>query len=484
MLLDYTYEPSSQTLEVSYINKDRKREIENFEYEPYQWIKTSANSKNKDPLIRSWDGDHVVKKKTKTANKFTLRDFIYDLRKKRPDIFDLHLPKAWFCDIEVVAEDEFPEADEVKYPVVSIALVNESQDCYLLSVDSLSSTQVKQMEQDMNKHFQSLNLDNEFSLSFKNFKSEREMLAYFMYKLVPKMSILSGWNFEEFDWQYLFRRSKKLNLDIEKSAITNKFHFKKSSGYLLPVHTIIADYQKLYEKYDYSVKVKESSKLDWVSEEILGIKKLKYNGSLFQLYHSNIYKYLLYNIIDTALVKLIHDKIQCLTPHLLLSFLTTAKVYDAFSPVALTESAIQEDMMIDKNYVFAKSFEEEKKKGKGYEGGWVKDIKVGLYKLITIFDFSSLYPSLMRMFNISPDSYLGQFDTSRNQFYNFREKGWQNFDKTKHIKCVNNAIFSKKDSVMRKKLTEFYKLRKQFQAEMFVAEKNIELIKRHIKQKI
>ena len=41
-----------------------------------------------------------------------------------------------------------------------------------------------------------------------------------------------------------------------------------------------------------------------------------------------------------------------------------------------------------------------------FAGAFVKEPKVGFYAGVSAFDFASLYPSIMRQFNISPDSYI------------------------------------------------------------------------------
>ena len=41
-------------------------------------------------------------------------------------------------------------------------------------------------------------------------------------------------------------------------------------------------------------------------------------------------------------------------------------------------------------------------------GGYVKEAPPGIYQNIIVLDFKSLYPSILRTFNIDPASYLGK----------------------------------------------------------------------------
>ena len=47
----------------------------------------------------------------------------------------------------------------------------------------------------------------------------------------------------------------------------------------------------------------------------------------------------------------------------------------------------------------------DRREGKGAPGGLVIEPQVGLYRHLFVFDFKSLYPSIMRTFNIDPVSY-------------------------------------------------------------------------------
>lgn len=479
MILDYVYEMDTSELEVSYINKNGKRALRNFKYEPYVWRKHKGKRKTK---YQTWDGKPVYKKKGGRPDKHVTRFFIKDLKKNHPELFEATMPKIVFCDIEAVAANEFPEPSLAKYPVNTICLVNEDQEVFMLSTKNLPKEQIKKMEIDINDHFKSLNLDQPFTLSFKAFNSEKEMLSFFFLKAMPRIEVLSGWHVDDFDWNYLYNRGNKLGINVNASSPVGKMHYKpKSKSYAKPQHTLILDYLKLYEKFDYSVKIKESSKLDWVSEEVLGLKKIKFDGSLHQLWERDPYRFILYNAIDTCLVKLVHDVIQCSVPYFLLGLLTDCRLDEVFSPVALTENAIVEDAFNDYNIVFTSDKEHSDESG-DYAGGYVKEISPIVKNKIGILDFSSLYPSLMRMFNISPDSYVGQV-AEDDKYLDIRSGELKDINENDHIKTVNDSVFSTTPSLFKNKLTSFYKLRKSYQKQMFIADENADLIKNVLKTK-
>lgn len=477
MIIDYNY-TKPNNLEISYVNQDGERELKSFHYEPYKWIQKSKNARKVHPKFKSWDGFPVKKVKSTYPGKYTIWEFLESIKDKHPEIFEVNMPKMHFADIEVISDEGFPDPYDAKHPVVSIALHNENNHCFTLGLKDLSTSQCNNIEKDVNEYFSKF--EDDITFSYRKFNSERELLAFFLYKIMPKITLLTGWNFVHFDWKYIYRRAKKLGLDVSKSSVRNQMHYAGNRGFSEPVHTSIIDYQQLFSKYDYSIQIKENEKLDWVSEEVLDLNKLKYNGSLQELYAKDFEKFIKYNVIDTILVRYIHQVLDCFSTHALLSIIAGGiKLKDADSPVAMTEVMLLPELRKEYNYLFTEPSADRKNQRGSYEGGWVKEIEANKYYYVACFDFSSLYPSLIRMFNISPEAYLGKIsDMDSSHFENFRTGELTEFDPDKHIKTVIGAIFTKEDSILRKKLAEYYNRRKTYQKQMYTAEANIDLIKR------
>ena len=71
-------------------------------------------------------------------------------------------------------------------------------------------------------------------------------------------------------------------------------------------------------------------------------------------------------------------------------------------------------------------------------------------------DFASLYPTTMRQFNISPDTFI--------------TKDKERTPNTKEIKCCSGATYSKEfEGFIPKILTDFYTQRKVYKKEMMIA---------------
>jgi len=93
-------------------------------------------------------------------------------------------------------------------------------------------------------------------------------------------------------------------------------------------------------------------------------------------------------------------------------------------------------------------------KEEGIKGGYVRESKPGIYDYILILDFKSLYPSMIRTFNIDPYSFV------------------KNREGKNLIVAPNGACFRNEDGILPKILTELYHARE-------TARKNKDELTRH-----
>ena len=288
----------------------------------------------------------------------------------------------------------------------------------------------------------------DWEFSYYKFKDEYNMLYTFLHKFLPKFPMMTGWNFINYDWQYIVNRCKRLQIDLTEVAITGSLDKKDGR----PLHMGILDYMQLYDKYDRSVAVKESNSLDFVSGAVLDVAKIKYTGGLQELYENNFVKYIYYNVVDSCLVYYIDEKLRSMEVLLTLATITRMPLYKAASPVAVTESLIARKLATD-NKKIAVEWDRDTKKDTKYEGAFVKQPIVGYYSGVSAFDFASIYPSVMRQFNISPDSFI-EMITEMEVKQKRKEKDI--------IVCENGAVYKKEDSMLKLILSDLYGQRKEY----------------------
>lgn len=451
-------------LKISYIGKDGKVAYKKYKVpKKWRWEYTNNYDSMRDRKFRSWDNRAVKKLTHKYFDNFS----IYEYLNKQEDSFELfeyNKPKMHFCDIEVIPrDDKFPDPEVTKWPVNTIAIVNEFGSCTILGDKQLTKKQIDNIEIKTNKHFEKLGSIKtfDFKVKYTYFSSEKEMLHAFFKIIMPNITLLTGWNFIRFDWKYLVNRAHKIGLNVSELMGT-----KLLGDDQLPQHQLIVDYLEIYKKWDTTVKIKENNTLDYVSSQVLGLSKIKFNGSFLDLYEQDYEKLTYYCNVDTALLYFMDLKMNTMTTFLKMGLISKVPHQRAFSAVAITSSfyfqeLYKHDKILLKDYTISPNREP-------FPGAYVKSPLAGLHDDIGAFDFASLYPTIMRQFMVSPEYYLGQIEDINVDLLDFE-----------YIVCSNGSVFKKsKNSAIPIILTNLYADRKIAKKKMFIMEKEIDRLER------
>ena len=409
--------------------------------------------------ISSWDGKPVHKKRSRYLSKWRIEEFLFTLPpEKTENIYALNAPKKFFLDIEVEVHDEWPKPETAKTPVTAITFCTGNR-VISMGTRPLTGEQIASIRRRVIEH-----LKEEVEYNYIAFNSEYDMLVSFFHKAIHKMPLLTGWNFVGFDWTYLRNRCDRLNIDISHSSISKKL----IGGNSFPMHRLVVDYLEVYKKWDRLIDVKENNTLDFVAKAALGIPKVKYNGTLQDLYENDFESYIFYNVVDTKLVEMIDRKLNTMQTFLLLGNITRVEALRAYSPIYMAESAMCREFLL-RGKVFPRT-DKFNRKRENYEGAFVVEPKTGLYEWVASFDFASLYPSIMRQWNISPESYIRNLQAG--------ETGNPEVE----IVCSSGAVFQKTpDSAFRSILTDYYGRRKIAKRAYLEIEEEIEQLKKYIK---
>lgn len=472
MIVDYEYKNGK--LLVSHISDKGQLQFKNYDwYNPLQWNLTTESDPQKSDKFKTWNKKPVKLDKTRYPNRYAIYEKFRKLPEKdQSDIFDFHDPNIFFCDIEVEITQGFPEAHIAENKVTSVALIHKNT-ILLLGIKELTDKQVNKMTKDVNEYFSKFNTN--YKVKWQYCETEYELMDILFNELIPKMPILTGWNFIKYDWVYLVTRARKLGINPDVASPSGKLEkpwSKNENEYKpiyeeLPRHRLVFDYMDIFDKWDQSIDIKEAISLDFVSSKVLDVKKLEYDGSLKQLYHDDWYKYCLYNCIDTALVQLIHQKQQ--TFDIMLSIATLAKIdiKSALSTIRVTEGVLF-DKFYDNGIVMVKQknnnntieYDDDDKEVNtddgGYGGGYVKYPARGLRLWVCIFDYASLYPNTMIQFNIAPESFKGM---KINDEYTMLD-GMKFKIEDDDIILPNGAVFKNENSYTKQILSSIFKNRK------------------------
>jgi len=469
MLIDYEYK--NQNLIVSYFDKNGDAKLKYYDFKPSKFISTSLDDPERHEKYVTWDGKPTKEIYTKYPNKYAIYDFLESLpEEEQKDLFDYNEPNVYFIDIETEITTEKLRPELAKTRVISLSIVVKNK-VLVIGTDPLSKKEIKSIGNDINNDYGD-KFNTEWDFKYIQYKNEYEMLYNFFHKMVPKMGVMTGWNFIHFDWVYLVNRARIVGVDPSVSSFTGKLEFANERDPRnfaeMPKHRLIIDYMEIFEKWDQSIKIKESNALNFVAETVLDLKKVDYDGNLKILYETDKKKFMYYNAIDSILVQLIHEKTKLADIMYGIATLSRTTVSKALSTLNVTEGILRKPLIDVKNIKLVKN--EDVKGGGGVKGGWVKEPIRGMATWTCCYDFASLYPTTMRQFNISADSYKGQHikDT---KFALFNGQKVEIVDTD--IVTVSGAVFKNEIGVVNQVLGDIYAERKSYKKTMMA--KNIEL---------
>lgn len=245
-------------------------------------------------------------------------------------------------------------------------------------------------------------------------RNERDMLYRFMEHFRNEdIHIFTGWNNYGFDVPYLVNRVN--NVCGEGEAAMMSPYYKKSRNCIMPTHNAegvdsykilgvtVLDFLQLYKKFNREKQ--ESYKLGDISEvEEVG-KKVdfeEYGNNLMRLYRENYKLFLEYNAMDNELVERLDAKKKFVTLAIAIAMLTHSRLSDSMGTVKIWDNLIFHMSLAEGKIVPPKRENERVT----FAGGFVKTAVPGLYRWPVTLDLTSLYPSIVRLLNLSPETWV------------------------------------------------------------------------------
>jgi len=236
--------------------------------------------------------------------------------------------------------------------------------------------------------------------------NEKEMLEKLEEKIkLEKPDIITGWSVIDFDLDVIKKRCLhyKISFNIgyngEELSITKQKNFFRDSVAKTKGIQILDGISLLKQTF---LKVSDY-KLNTVAKELLNDSKVEIESEkekpeeIIELYNTNPQVLVEYNKKDSQLVIDILEKNSLLDIAIERSLVTGITLDRVKSAVATMESLYLTECR-KKGYVMnnvAKNIKLE-----GISGGFVMESVPGLYDFILVLDFKSLYPSIIRTFNI------------------------------------------------------------------------------------
>lgn len=239
---------------------------------------------------------------------------------------------------------------------------------------------------------------------------EKALLEEFKKKLLEyDPDIIVGWNLIDFDLKVLKKKfdQYKIPFDFGRTGEESKLrieseYFKDSTADLMG-RTVLDGIHLLRSSF---IKL-EDYKLGTAAEEILGEKKDIGDdhkaAEIEESFVNNPQKLIDYNIKDSWLVLEILKKKKLIELTIWRSLLTGMEMERVKASIASFDSLYLRELKRMGYVAKSSSYEESDTR---ITGGFVLESKPGIYDYILVLDFKSLYPSIIRTFNIDPYSYV------------------------------------------------------------------------------
>lgn len=247
-------------------------------------------------------------------------------------------------------------------------------------------------------------------VNFQYFENESSLLKSFLnFFATNRVDILSGWNSELFDIPFIVNRIKRVLGDelvkylspwrnVRPRTIRNDDGSTDDTYDISGI--VLLDYMVAYKKFNPGSK--ESFKLGFIAEDVLGEKKVDVPGESFRdgyILYPDIF--IEYSAVDSMLLNKLEDKLLQVRLAMQLAYIAKCQITDVISSMRLWESIIY-------NYFLEIDVVEEWDKTRNEKhtivGAYVHEPVPGKYGWTVSVDATSKYPSIMMQNNLSPET--------------------------------------------------------------------------------
>ncbi|MBN1685504.1 MAG: hypothetical protein JW852_02570, partial [Spirochaetales bacterium] len=249
------------------------------------------------------------------------------------------------------------------------------------------------------------------------FDNEEALLSTFRDLIIEiDPDIITGWNVIEFDFAVLFGRFKHHGLPFTIGRSDDPGNFLpgsrgQSSAVIIPGRQVIDGMRTVRNgpvRFD-------DNRLETVAQEVLGTGKVSFTEeqnlegrrkieALLETYRNDPATFCRYNLKDAELVIDILEKTGLMDLTIRRAAFTGAGLARAWTSVASFEQLYITSM--HKRGLVAPTRGVDAYEVTTSPGGAIIPPEPGLYENVLVYDFKSLYPSLMLTFNLDPVTYV------------------------------------------------------------------------------
>ena len=249
---------------------------------------------------------------------------------------------------------------------------------------------------------------------YRGFTTEKALLMHLALHLEANAyDFYSGWNFKCFDLPYLINRTnlvcgESYSKKYSPWGILNEIEVRGeySSRISYEVFGVaILDYQDILKKHGFMNP--DNWKLSTVSQYILGKDKLDAGSDFINDYLNHYQNFIEYNIQDVNLVAQIDVKKNFFSLLFAMAYISNSNYDDMLTTIKPWSNYLYTAYHGIGQEPLLKKIPNEVPV---LDGGYVKEPQKGFHKWIMSFDFGSLYPHLMQMYNMGIETIVNLAD--------------------------------------------------------------------------
>ena len=258
-------------------------------------------------------------------------------------------------------------------------------------------------------------LKMDFMPEFTLCMNEVELLQK-MVEAIQNADILSGWNSEFFDIPYIMARLERITPKLlAKMSFIGAKPPKKNIVMRFGEETLTyklhgrchLDYLDLFKKFAQDVKY-PTYNLGFVGDAEVGAPKVHFDGHFEDFYNTQFARFACYNARDVQILVKINAKRKLIQLVNAMAHGNTCLFENLLGTVRYVETAIVNRAHHVHNLIVRDKMGLTSD-GEVVDGALVLDTVPGLHEWLGSVDINSLYPSVIRALNISPEMIIGQF---------------------------------------------------------------------------
>ena len=286
--------------------------------------------------------------------------------------------------------------------------------------------------------------DGKFS-SAESFANEMEMLIRLKEIILERdPDVITGWNLIDFDLKILKQRFEFYKIEFKLGRVPWECKLRISDSFFvdsdadIPGRVVLDGIHLTKMSF---IKLPDY-KLDTASNIILGESKTITGDSRWQeiekKFREEPASLIEYNLKDAELAYKIITKSKMMELTIKRSMLTRMQLDRVNASIASFDSLylkeLQNQAVVAPTAIVSDVDERIK-------GGYVMEPSPGIYDNIVVLDFKSLYPSIIRTFNIDPLDYIMTKNNGK-------------FDKSEIVQAPNGACFRNRDGILPRLIKE------------------------------